>query len=239
MKTIFRTSAILMTSILALSTSVAADSGFLSDYSKLKARSADSFARVYVPEGIYERLQAYRTVMVDQPEVFIAADSKYKGAKPDQLKVLSDTMRLAMMERLEAGGYFTTDQPGPDVIYMRWAVTDLYLKKKSKRVLAYTPVGFVVHTTAQAAIRDLWKKIDIVELGVEVEFLDSVSNEQLAAGVIQRGARKAKGQKKDLVTWEELDAAMKTLGERLRCNLDNAKVPEAQRQDCTQISFES
>ena len=213
-------------------------SGFLDDYSKLQVVGAETNDRVYVASDAIERLQGYNAIMVDQPEIFLAPDSKYKGAKPDALKTLSDTARMAMIERLEAGGYTTTDQPGPDVLFIRWAITDLYLKKKKRGILSFTPVGFVVHTTAQAAIRDLWKKIDIVELNIEAEFLDSSSGGQLAALVISRGAKKTKTQEQDPVSWEELDAAMRTFGTRVRCNLDNSRLPPAQHQDCSQIVIE-
>ena len=191
---------------------------------------------VYIAPGAPDQLKQYNAVMVDQPEVYISPDSKFQGAKPDQLKVLSDTMRTTLMDRLEAGGYHTTDSPGDDVLYIHWAITDLYLKKKKRGPLSYTPIGFVVHATAQAAIRDLWKKIDVVELSVEAEFLDSVSSDQLAAAVIKHGKRKSKGHKAELVSWEELDAEMKTFGERVRCNLDNAK--GKQTEDCASIVIE-
>jgi Protein of unknown function (DUF3313) len=78
------------------------------------------------------------------------------------LKLLADTVRLATMERLEAGGYPVADEPGPGVAYIRIAIANLYLKKKKRGILSYTPMGFVVHSTMQAAVRDLWKKIDII-----------------------------------------------------------------------------
>jgi hypothetical protein len=105
------------------------------------------------------------------------------------MKQLADTARLAMIERIEAGGYTVTDEPGPNVGYIRWAIADLYLKKKKKSVLSYTPVGFVVHSTKQAVIRDLWKKIDIVELDLMIEWSDSVSSEILSAGDSRQGQR--------------------------------------------------
>jgi hypothetical protein len=192
---------------------------------------------VYIAPGTLDLLSeyAYDAVMVDQPEVFMSPDSQYKGAKPDHLKTLADTARLAMMERLEEGGYQVADQVGPSVVFVRWAITDLYLKKKKRNILSYTPVGFVIHTTAQAAIRDLWRKIDIVELKIELEFIDGANGNLLGAFVTERGARKAKGQKQELVSWEELDAAMKTIGTRARCHLDNARLEESRHEDCSQI----
>ncbi len=217
----------------------AQDSGFLTDYSLLKAREGDEIVeRVYVKEGIMELLDDYNAVMVDQPEIFIADDTKYKGAKPDALKQLADTMRMAMRERLEAGGFNVTEEPGPGVLFMRWAVTNLYLEKKKRSILSYSPLGQVVHYSRQAAIKDLWKKIDIVEMTIELEFLDSVTEEILAAAVDSAGHRKDKTHEEDPVTWEELDAQMSTVGERVRCQLENARRPEGDRENCSAILIE-
>jgi len=237
MKTTPRIILAVAASLIALPT-IAQDSGFLTDYSLLQTREGDTAVdRIYIKDGIMERLADYNAVMVDQPEVIIAEDTKYKGAKPEALKQLADTMRLAMMDRLETGGYNVTDEPGSGVLFMRWAITDLYLEKKKRGIFSYTPLGAVVHATHQAAIKDLWKKIDIVEMTVEFEFLDSGSGEVLAAAVDSSGHRKDKKAhiKEDDVTWEELDAQMKTYGERVRCQLDNAKRAEGDRENCTSI----
>ena len=225
-----------------LSLSVAgwgADSGFLDDYSILERRGSDAINRIYVAPGTLDLLSTYDAVMVDQPEVFMSPDSKYKGAKPDHIKTLADHARQALVERLEAGGYRIAEEAGPGVVFVRWAITDLYLKKKKRGILSYTPVGFVVHATAKAAIRDLWRKIDIVELNIEAEFIDGANGDLLAAAIMERGARKAEGQKQELVSWEELDATMRTFGQRLRCQLDNARMEESGRQDCSQIVIEA
>ncbi|MCZ6459967.1 MAG: DUF3313 domain-containing protein [Gammaproteobacteria bacterium] len=215
------------------------DSGFLDDYSILEQRTGDAIDRVYIAPGTEERLADYDAVLVDQPEVFMSPDSKYGGAKPDHLKMLADSMRLALVERLqEDGGYKIVEEAGPGVVYIRWAITDLYLKKKKRGFLSYTPIGFVVHATAQAAIRDVWKKIDMVELNIEVEFVDGATGDVLAAVVAERGARKTDDQEQELVSWEELDATINTFGLRLRCSLDNARIEAGSREDCSQILVE-
>ena len=85
------------------------------------------------------------------------------------------------------------------------------------------------------------RKIDIVELNVEAEFLDSASEALLAATIFERGARKNKatGQKQELVSWEDLDAAMRNFGERLRRHLDNARTSATARYDCASIVVEA
>lgn len=213
----------------------AQDGGFFTDPSLLKPWDQGTFDLGYVDPDILQKAQRYNAVMVDQPEIKIAADSKYKSAKGDDLKQLADVGRLAMIERLEAGGWEVVEEPGPDVVYMRWAIFDLQLKKKKRGVLSYTPVGFVVHTTAQAAIQDLWKKVNILELGLMIEWLDSQSGGVLSAGLARRGT----GDKSQLVSWEELDALFKTIGEQTRCHMDNNKLPEGKKRlDCDSIVIE-
>lgn len=215
------------------------DNDFLTDYSLLEPYDGDLVTSRYLIPDIMQRLADYDAVLVDQPEIFIATDSKYKGAKGDQLKALADVARLAAIEQLEAGGYRIAAEPGPNVLYIRWAITDLYLQKKKRGILSYTPIGFVVHATHSAAVRDLWKKIDIAELSIEIEMSDLVTGEILAAAVTsQQGMRKAKGQKAIIVSWQELDALFMTVGARLTCILDAAATPESQWTRCADIWIE-
>jgi len=60
---------------------------------------------------------------------------KYKGMKPDDMKVLSDDLREVMVEKLK--DHFTiVEETGPNVLYFRMALSGLYLKKKrSKKTL--------------------------------------------------------------------------------------------------------
>ena len=213
----------------------AQDNGFFTDSSLLAPWKKGTFDQAYLNPNIMVLLKRHSAILIDQPEIFIADDSKYKGAKGDQLKQLADTARLAMMERLSAGGYQVADEPGPDVMYLRWAISDLYLKKKKRSILSYTAMGMIVHTTRQAMIKDLFKKIDIVELGLQVEFIDGTSGEIIAAATSKQGTRKSKDQAEDLVTWEELDAMFSTVGERTRCYLDNAGQEARERADCDSI----
>ena len=213
---------------------------FLDDYSLLEPLDGNFVTARYFAPNVVQRLADYNAVLVDQPEIFIAADSKYKGAKGDQLKALADVARLATIERLEAGGFTIATEPGPNVLYLRWAITDLYLQKKKRGFLSYTPIGMVVHATKSAAVRDLWKKIDIVELSLELEVSDLVTGEILGTAVTSRqGLRKSKGEKGQIVSWQALDALFSTIGERFACVLDNAQIPESEWITCADIWIEA
>lgn len=231
---------VLVFGLCVATSAVAQHNDFLTDYKNLKRQNEGSFvSNLFLVPNAVQRLADYDGIMVDQPEIFIASDSKYKGAKGDQLKALADVARLSTIERLEAGGFNVVDQPGSDTLYMRWAITDLYLQKKKRGILSFTPVGMVVHATKGAATRDLWKKIDIAELSLEIELSDVVTGEVLAAAVTrQQGMRKKKGDKAQIVSWQALDALFTTVGERLRCNLSNAGAREETWEACADIWIE-
>jgi len=188
---------------------------------------------IYKPPEIYERLVNYDKIMIDQPEIWIDPDSKYRGTKPDNIKAIADLMRENLTAKVIDRGYEVVDEPGPDVLYIRVALTDLYLKKKRRGILGYTPVGAVAKLGVDA-IRDMMKKIDIIEMAIQVEFQDSVTEEVIGAIIIKRGARKNKetGQKLTRYDFKFLRLEMQYYSARLACSLDNARAPEAQQVDC-------
>ena len=225
---------LLASTILALAAGTTfAASGFLSDYSQLKPQeTAAGTDLLYVAPDGFKRITGYTAVMVDQPEILFSADSEYRGMKPDDIQALASMMREAVQEQLTAGNYKVVEQPGANVLFLRLGLTDLYLKKKKRGLLAYTPVGAVVKAGTDA-LKDALDKVDIIEMTFEAEMADSTSSDVIAAIVVKRGARKAEGQKEERMDTDEFRATIGEYAGRLRCRLDNAKLPEAQWIDCT------
>ena len=217
--------------LLALSAGPAlAESGFLTDYSKLKPQaSAKGSDRVYVAPGAEDRMTDFAAFMVDEPEIHFSADSEYRGLKPEDVQAIADIMRQTLTDRLTAGGYAVVEQPGPNVIYLRTAVSELYLKKKKRRLLAYTPVGAVVKAGTDALSETL-EKVDIIEMTLEAEVLDSQSGEVLGAAVLERGAEE--GQEQQRMDMDEFHGTVQEYSARFRCRFDNSRVPQAERIDC-------
>ncbi len=201
-------------------------SDFLSDYSQLKKSSDKYMDYTYVAADAPAKMANYTAVMIDQPEIFVAANSKYKGMKPDDMKVLADAFRTSMAQSLSAN-YMIVDKPGPNVLYVRFAISNIQLKKKKKGLFSYTPIGLVVGAAKSAMTSDFTKKIDLKGLTIEMEILDSTSEEQLAALLQTRSEKKD-----EPVSWAELEALIAVYSQRVRCKLDNARVAEEKRVDC-------
>jgi hypothetical protein len=199
---------------------------------------ADSAADYrYIAPNAFKDLANYQGIMVDQPEIFISPDSKYKGAKPDDLKAIADLMRTSLATRLEEGGYNIVQSPGPGVLYMRIALSDLELIKKKRSVLSFTPMGLVVHTVKTGAMKNMAKKVRLDYITMELEVTDSTTGDVLAAGLISQGGEEGK-EKKQIVSWEVFEAYLQNLAQRMVCRLNNAKVPESDWADCLAIQAE-
>ena len=242
-RTIRRTLAVVMTGLLAASTAMAqapaqyVEHDFLTDYSVLKPFADGIADYAYVSPTAFKDLANYDALIVDQPEIFISADSKYKGAKPDNLKAIADLMRSSLATRLEAGGYDIVQSPGPGVLYLRFALADLELIKKKRGLTAYSPTGFLAHATVQGMTNDMAKKVRIDYLTIELEIMDSMTGEVLMAGVISKG-REEEDEKSEIVQWEVFDAFLQNLGRRIECRMSNARLPESDWEDCPAIRAE-
>lgn len=206
-------------------------SGFLSDYPDLEPVVDEFTDHLFIAPGTATRVGKYSAILIDQPEILISRESPYMGMKPDDMKELAEGLRQVIIEEVK-DIYRIAEAPGPDVLYLRTAVTNLYLKKKRRPIVGYTPIGFVATTTKKALTRNITKKINLIEMGVELEVMDSETSEILVAVIMKRGFHKDKGQKAEPASWEDLDGVFQLFGKRLRCRLDNSRLPEAERVDC-------
>ena len=201
-------------------------SGFMTDYSQLEKITDGSADYRYIAPGAEDKLAQYRAVMIDQPEIFIANDSPYRGVKPKQLDALSDALRAGIAGALSKNLY-VVDQPGENVLYLSIAATNLKLTKKKKSILGYTPAGLVTGAVRGAATSDIAKKANLQDLVMELEAFDSVTNERLVAIIDSRGSGK-----RNPTSWEELEELMVLYGRRMQCRFDNARLAVEQRVNC-------
>ena len=206
------------------------ESGFLDDYSKLKP------APEGVPGFIFEVesgeagmaiLGSYDSLMVDQPAIVLAPDSK-KGLKPDEQKLIADAYRMALITALERGERRLVTSPGPNTLYFRPGLTNLYLKKKRVKLVQFTPIGLVA-TVATSPFRDVMDKVNLLEATFEAELIDSQTGKVLGAVVVPAGMHDSK---KDQTSWKEFDALLNATATRLGCRLNNSKRTPDQRVDC-------
>ena len=187
-------------------------SGFLNNYSQLRQGQGEEALLVYQKPGV--RWSKYTKIQLDPIQLWHAPDSDLAQVPPEELQALVDHLHLAI--RTELGTNYTfVNQPGPDVMRLRVAITEA--KKAS--------VGANVVSTVIPQIKLLSgvKKLAtgthmfVGRAAVEGEILDSVSGERLWAGVDERaGAKTFRGMTS---AWNDIEEAYSYWAKRLNTRL--------------------
>jgi hypothetical protein len=196
-------------------------SGFLENYPAFEPDADRKGALVYRKTGL--DLKPYSKIMIDPIEIWIAPDSKYKGIKPDDMKILADTFRQTIVDALEPT-YPVVSKPGPDVLGIRVAITNVYMTKKKRGLLGYTPAGLVVST----AVKAVGDNMSLQDAIIEAELLDSLKNERLGVLIDQQSKTvkkkaslgKLSAVQKGATSWEAIEESLKFYSNRFRAKMD-------------------
>ena len=188
--------------------------GFLSDYSQLKQGTGDQVALVYFKPGV--DFKPYNKLMFDRFVVLLSDSAQFREIDPAMLKELTDYYQNAVFNAVKSG-YEIVDQPGPGVMRIRVAITELKPSNPTANTLStIIPVGIVVSGATKAVSGD---NLGTGEAGTEFEMLDSVTGERLAAGVDKRQGGKGVFRGK----WEDTQQAFDFWAQRLRQRLDEVR----------------
>jgi uncharacterized protein DUF3313 len=204
--------------------------GFLTDYTKLAPSQKGNGAYLYRnPEADFT---AYHRLMVDRIKVWFKDDSAYKGIDPEELKMLTDYFYKAI-EKAVGDAYPMVAEPGPDVMRLRIAVTDLVPNKpEASLTTLVVPFGWVGEAGAGAATRGPGSTPFTGEATIEFEALDSVSSKQLSAYIETKVGKKyvwtegvekgVSGYMEAYSKWDYTKKAMDDWAQLLRTRLDES-----------------
>lgn len=202
--------------------------GFLTEYSYLPDEPDQDGAYRYLdPEADFGK---YDKLLVDRIRIWFKEDARYKGIDPEELKTLTDYFYQAI-EKAMGDDYPLVAEPGPDVLRLRIAVTDLVPNKPEASVTSLVvPFLWVGEATAGAVTREVGTTPFTGEATMELEALDSVSSQQLAAFIETRLGKKfawnegiGEGVTSYLGAyskWDYTKKAMDQWAQRLRARLD-------------------
>ncbi len=202
--------------------------GFLTDYGRLPAEPDEKGGYRYIDSKV--DISQYKRLMVDRIKIWFKEDADYKGIDPDELKMLTDYFYEAI-EKAMGEEYPMVAEPGPDVLRLRIAVTDLVPNRPEASVTSLVvPFLWVGEATAGAATREMGATPFTGEATIELEALDSISSRQLGVMIETRVGKKyawdegiSKGVSSYIQAyskWEYTKAAMDSWAQRLRWRMD-------------------
>lgn len=196
-------------------------SGFLGDYSQLKTGGGERALLYYIDPAA--DFAGYDKIIIDDVAVWTKADVDEEQKK--EFALLATYMKTAMERELQKD-YTIVDEPGPGTIRLRTAVTSAQGANVALDVVTtYIPVGRVLSEGKNLA---LGTQSFVGSAAVEMELLDSMTNERLAAAVDARAGGKTF---KSLDTWGDAKEAIDWWAERIRMRLAEVRageVPDAQ-----------
>lgn len=194
----------------------AAPAGFLKDYSQLQAGKGKEAQLIYInPDANFG---AYDKVLLDPVAMHARSESSLSKISPENLQVLEDYLYAAL--RRELGKVYTiVDGPGPGVLRVRAAITEVRGAK--------VPMNILSTVSPQAQVLDRAKKLGTGtysfagRAAVEGEVTDSLTGKRLIAAVDERVGGKAPHTK--LGAWNDVKKAYDYWADRLRRRMEELR----------------
>jgi hypothetical protein len=159
-------------------------SGFLDPYPEFKPGPKGGMDLVYLKDGA--DFKKYNKVMLDHIIFFTDPEARFKGVEADELKKLEVSFHSALKNGLEKEypyvSYPIVNEPGPDVMKLRVAVTTLNPGRPvvCGAAMALLPISLTVGEVEQSVTG---KNIGTGNATIEAEMLDSMTNERIAAAI--------------------------------------------------------
>lgn len=183
-------------------------SGFLGDYRQLQEREGYEAQLVYLsPRADWSR---YAAVEIDSVTLW-ASQENVKLSEKDQ-QMLTDLVYKAMHEQL-GKEFRVVEQPGPDVLRLRAALTQAKGAKVALRTMSTLLPQALLLGSAVGLSADTASTVGTAT--IEMELLDSITGERLAAAVDQRAGTKSLLTTRTFSTWGDVEAAANFWAERV------------------------
>lgn len=187
-----------------------ATSGFLKSYPTF-TKGVDGVDEHYLKPGV--DFSKYNKIMMDEVVFFFNTNADYKGIHPSEIKELGDTFHSVFVKTF---GDRLTDTPGPNVVRMRLAVTDIEPSNPvTSSVTTVVPAGLAFNLVKRGVTGEY---TGIGSASAEVEFLDSLTNERIAAAIDEHP-----GDKLDISKLSPIKAAFEYWAHRLDTFMKNTK----------------
>jgi hypothetical protein len=187
-------------------------SGFMDNYPKFEEGTEDIdlvWKKRAVNFGRYDKL------MMDRVVFYFSDQSDYKGIDPDELKELADLFHKAMAEALQ-DRYPFVDEPASDVLRLRFAITEVEASRPGlNAVSTVLPIGLAVSIIKKGATGE---HTAVGGASMEVEGIDSMTNERVFAAIDKEPGAKLEG----FTKWGAAEEAFEFWAKRVRKGLDEA-----------------
>jgi uncharacterized protein DUF3313 len=195
-------------------------SGFLGDYTGLVPDAKNGDLLLY--EKDTNVLKKYHKFIFDPVTVYLLPSAQDRGIDPDDLERLAKYFHDAVTDELaKSGRYEIVTAPGPDVLELNVAITNVEPtggKKNAAVKGATTAASVAVAPGASLMV----PRLSVGRVGIEGEMLDSTSGERLIAFITSKGGRRWFSGLNSYKKWGDIEAAFRSWAKNFRERLDEA-----------------
>ncbi|HVO84173.1 MAG TPA: DUF3313 domain-containing protein [Syntrophobacteria bacterium] len=187
--------------------------GFLGEYAQYIRPGSKGEAKMHwLKPGV--NFGKYNKLMLESVTFFIADDSPYKGIDPVEMRELADLLNKELVNALD-GVYPIVAEPGPDVVRVRIAITNLEQGRPvASAVTAVTSAGPGRINVVKKGATGSWVGSGMTR--AECMIFDSMTDEVIAVAREDRSAKLAERSGK----WGSAEEACRYWAERIKNSLD-------------------
>ncbi|MGZ5182357.1 MAG: DUF3313 domain-containing protein [Ramlibacter sp.] len=214
-----RTAASALVAILALlgacqSTPENTQSGFLRDYSQLQPAPDREGVNLYIDRSFDFR--PFTKLMFDPVQLQVTPGPDQAQLAPDVQQRITGQFMQSLQASL-APAYQIVNQPGPDVLRVRSAITNIEAVKPGPGAVDFLPIKAIYNVGREAA----GAGPRVAEMKAEVEVLSPNGQRVMAATATRRGDDKLP--QGDTITWESLQPITDYWAKNFRSRLDEVR----------------
>jgi hypothetical protein len=197
-------------------------SGFLGDdYAKLRPDPGNADWLIYFKDS--ESLKKSDTFFVEKVRVFLVPEAQQRDISQADLDKLADYFTKAIRDALTAGHYTLADQPGPSVMTLRFAITNVEPNGGKTNMAMSGGEAVAAHAAVPVpGASELVPRLKVGKVSIEGEMVDSSGQVEMAFMTSKSGRRFFSGLKA-FQKWGDIDAAFRGWAKNFRQRLDKAR----------------
>jgi hypothetical protein len=196
------------------------ESGFLGDaYSKLQPDPGNSDWLIYFNNP--DVLKESNTFLLDPVKVLLVPEAQQRDIDPADLAKLAGYFAKAMRDELQAGHYNLVTAPGPGVMVLRFAITNVEPNGPKTNAAVTGAEAVATHGVAPGAGM-LVPRLKVGQVSIEGEMVDSTSEQVEMAFMTSKSGRRFFSGLKAFQKWCDIDAAFRSWAKNFRQRLDKA-----------------